>query len=191
MNKSPFIGAFALFLVFVSGTSEVRAGTLLPDSDCPNFVCTLIPDISDPINDPNRFVTLDVVWVPNTENLGFVDVFLEWSAYENDPDNAIGNGNVGSNTITPNAFFPVSTGVDPFVPHTATVTIFYSSQLRPQNDPNPNNCTPSLCTDLSGAQTYTIQVEALPSAVPVPAAVWLFGSGLLGLIGIARRKKAS
>ena len=26
--------------------------------------------------------------------------------------------------------------------------------------------------------------------VPVPAAVWLFGSGLLGLIGVARRKKA-
>ena len=28
------------------------------------------------------------------------------------------------------------------------------------------------------------------SAVPVPASVWLFGSGLLGLAGIARRKKA-
>ena len=27
------------------------------------------------------------------------------------------------------------------------------------------------------------------SAVPVPAAVWLFGSGLLGLLGVARRKK--
>ncbi|MCK5092647.1 MAG: beta-propeller fold lactonase family protein [Gammaproteobacteria bacterium] len=27
------------------------------------------------------------------------------------------------------------------------------------------------------------------SAVPVPAAVWLFGSGLLGLIGVAKRKK--
>lgn len=27
-----------------------------------------------------------------------------------------------------------------------------------------------------------------PSAVPVPAAAWLFGSGLLGLIGAARRK---
>jgi hypothetical protein len=26
--------------------------------------------------------------------------------------------------------------------------------------------------------------------VPIPAAVWLFGSGLLGLVGIARRKKA-
>ena len=28
------------------------------------------------------------------------------------------------------------------------------------------------------------------SAVPVPAAVWLFGSGLLGLVGVARRKAA-
>lgn len=29
------------------------------------------------------------------------------------------------------------------------------------------------------------------SAVPVPAAVWLFGSGLIGLAGIARRKKVA
>ena len=28
------------------------------------------------------------------------------------------------------------------------------------------------------------------STVPVPAAIWLFGSGLLGLVGVARRKKA-
>jgi hypothetical protein len=29
------------------------------------------------------------------------------------------------------------------------------------------------------------------SAVPIPATVWLFGSGLLGLVGIARRNKAA
>lgn len=31
---------------------------------------------------------------------------------------------------------------------------------------------------------------ALSSPVPVPTAAWLFGSGLLGLIGVARRKAA-
>lgn len=34
---------------------------------------------------------------------------------------------------------------------------------------------------------YDIQFGTL---VPLPAAVWLFGSGLLGLVGMARRKKA-
>ena len=29
------------------------------------------------------------------------------------------------------------------------------------------------------------------SAVPVPAAIWLFGSGLLGLVGVARRKRSN
>jgi len=34
------------------------------------------------------------------------------------------------------------------------------------------------------ASSYSLGV----TAVPVPAAVWLFGSGLLGLVGVARRK---
>lgn len=33
-------------------------------------------------------------------------------------------------------------------------------------------------------------IEGEVPAVPVPAAVWLFGSGLLGLVGVARRKAA-
>jgi len=36
---------------------------------------------------------------------------------------------------------------------------------------------------------WALRVEV--SEVPVPAAVWLFGSGLLGLVGIARRKKVA
>jgi hypothetical protein len=30
-----------------------------------------------------------------------------------------------------------------------------------------------------------------PPAVPLPAAVWLFGSGLMGLVGVSRRRKAA
>lgn len=38
---------------------------------------------------------------------------------------------------------------------------------------------------------HMFSVDATVSSVPVPAAVWLFGSGLLGLIGISRRKKSA
>jgi len=41
-----------------------------------------------------------------------------------------------------------------------------------------------------GGFSANFNMTAAPSAVPVPAAVWLFGSGLLGLVGVARRKAA-
>ena len=51
----------------------------------------------------------------------------------------------------------------------------------------------------TGALRIGVHVQAFASGgsesfvnnpVPVPAAVWLFGSGLLGLVGVARRKRA-
>ncbi|MEA2079375.1 MAG: VPLPA-CTERM sorting domain-containing protein, partial [Pseudomonadota bacterium] len=45
--------------------------------------------------------------------------------------------------------------------------------------------------DIYLEDTDDINLNNPVSAVPIPAAVWLFGSGLLGLIGIARRKKAA
>jgi len=36
-----------------------------------------------------------------------------------------------------------------------------------------------------------IVVEVSLAPIPIPAAAWLFGSGLLGMVGIARRKKTA
>ena len=47
---------------------------------------------------------------------------------------------------------------------------------------------PAAVFDFDAVATYAD--FTLVSQVPVPAAVWLFGSGLLGLVGMARRKKA-
>jgi hypothetical protein len=48
--------------------------------------------------------------------------------------------------------------------------------------------------NITFANGAVLQIDAIasnpPAEIPVPAAVWLFGSGLLGLIGVARRNKA-
>jgi hypothetical protein len=38
--------------------------------------------------------------------------------------------------------------------------------------------------------TGQIRFDTAPAAVPLPAAVWLFASGLLGLVGVSRRRSA-
>ena len=50
---------------------------------------------------------------------------------------------------------------------------------------NGFDATPATWTfSAQNAASYSMSI----TAVPVPAAVWLFGSGLIGLAGIARRK---
>ena len=54
--------------------------------------------------------------------------------------------------------------------------------------PRSGDLGPFLSISTGVSQFYINEIGF--SAVPVPAATWLFGSGLIGLIGIARRKKA-
>ena len=44
--------------------------------------------------------------------------------------------------------------------------------------------------ELAGVDAGMALVDANSTVVPIPAAAWLFGSGLIGMIGIARRKKS-
>jgi len=44
---------------------------------------------------------------------------------------------------------------------------------------------------ISGIPTdYSIMLTGTAATVPVPAAAWLFGSGLVGLVGVSRQKNA-
>ncbi|MCD2452529.1 VPLPA-CTERM sorting domain-containing protein [Methylicorpusculum oleiharenae] len=52
----------------------------------------------------------------------------------------------------------------------------------------PTNVTPAAVCGTG--QQFTFDVSAAPAMVPVPAAVWFFGTALLGLVGLGRRKSA-
>lgn len=62
-----------------------------------------------------------------------------------------------------------------------------------------NNVTSNRYGNAEGIATWTLNADSsftymapgAVSAVPVPAAVWLFASGLLGLVGVARRKQSA
>lgn len=71
-------------------------------------------------------------------------------------------------------FFDFTNGIDIYLNGVSPYTVY--------NDIN---------NDYAGSEHYNLlsfTANSVPSPVPVPAAAWLFGSGLLGLIGVAKRK---
>jgi hypothetical protein len=78
----------------------------------------------------------------------------------------------------------------------SALATFQSGQLSLTLDPNWSNGVVqigfnNLVGNYDGSGRFYDNVNfAQAPAVPVPAAVWLFGSGLLGLVGVARRRKA-
>ena len=62
----------------------------------------------------------------------------------------------------------------------------YSGYSRVFSDESTNNWNGYEGLGVNGNGVYLVRDSI--SAVPVPAAVWLFGSGLIGLVGVARRQ---
>jgi hypothetical protein len=91
---------------------------------------------------------------------------------------ASGNSDVewGINIVSDTSWFSGNT-VIPDLPST------YNVYLQADEYDSVNNVLGSVKTSFDDSTSSV-------SAVPVPAAAWLFGSGLIGLIGVARHKKA-
>ena len=86
----------------------------------------------------------------------------------------------------------------------ASVSILDFPEINIMSDANANNIMAPF-VDQSASGSFFIDVDtggftqmttalnisgSANSVIPVPAAVWLFCSGLLGLVGVARRKKS-
>ena len=68
---------------------------------------------------------------------------------------------------------------------TFSLPLYWAWNNRPAINGSENCCYPP-----ERAEVWLGLYLVMPTVIPLPAAVWLFGSGLIGLIGLARRKKA-
>jgi len=78
------------------------------------------------------------------------------------------------------AYTYMGSGMDPFMDPFSDVW-----------DATNRGITGASCREYGGSINCDANVSHISvyGVVPVPAAVWLFGSGLLGLVGVARRKR--
>ena len=111
----------------------------------------------------------------NTATIDFSGWRVSWNGI---PSINMGSG-AWSADAPVNGVANVTCGVD--CGNGDTYTLVYSATV-PQGDPSNFGGT-KYWLHLTGT------VTAAPTVIPVPAAVWLLGSGLLGLVGVARRKK--
>jgi hypothetical protein len=83
---------------------------------------------------------------------------------------------------------------DPWVSSATARSMIRLADNYPPGSSNPNDfalATPTLSfSDNQAGDAYGSALVRL-SAVPVPAAVWLFGTALLGLIGFSKKRRAA
>lgn len=113
---------------------------------------------------------LDFTSAVTLESIDFFDI--EASENGQTPSNAIKLFDAANNEIMANTFYVPGTGGD--------------------------NTWDQLAFNVDGVKRIELNISGSGaidrvafSRIPVPAAVWLFGSGLIGLTALARRKKAS
>jgi hypothetical protein len=113
-------------------------------------------------------------------------------------DGVVSDG--GQSRVDPTLTFSIDLGLDQggadsifdYIADSSNGSLF-AAHITGFDDLNPLDPVDGCSTDSEGNHTpecnilTSVWVGGGTAVVPVPAAVWLFGSGLLGLVGIARR----
>ena len=87
-------------------------------------------------------------------------------------------------TLQPDSFVLGTLAFDTLSAGTSALTISYAL-LAGEAD-----ASGLFATELTAVlETGSIEVSPIVSPIPVPAAIWLFGTGLIGLIGFSKRRK--
>jgi hypothetical protein len=120
------------------------------------------------------------------------DYFLLGDFLESNGDGTIFQSGIGTKPITVNTdlMLPIETPINVAMGVTAygtTLGMFGNPGLQAPDNISVDAMLDPLFTPSDS--NYTVLISSNLQPVPVPAAVWLFGSGLIGLIGVARRKK--
>lgn len=132
---------------------------------------------------------------PN-EAYASVQLFYDGATVTMNSDGSYGNFDITTNSLTAgNIDITLSTlvlvsSIDP----TYSLISYISTTPWPETPGSTAiadfGSTASLSLNLPEGLSYTSDSGVFLSAIPVPPAVYLFGSGLIGLVGFARRKKA-
>ncbi len=119
----------------------------------------------------------------------------------NADDDRVGFSNSGSDTV--DLVLPVTSGVPLIFAAGLSLNVNFNnvsgifSGSASADFSNTVTLTEFLVTDLNNnpltginiqSESGTIYAVSPLNTIPIPSAVWLFGSGLIGLIGVARRK---
>ena len=170
-KKCSFVSSVGLALVGIFLAGQANAAMYVLSGDMDVFQAT-----TNPTNDGNGTGTISGDYDDVTNSLNYT---ITWMDLPSSVTNMhFHNAPVGS-----------AGGVDLSIP---------APWSSPQVDSATLNATQE--TNLLSGEWYVnvhtvnygggeIRGQVIVNPVPIPAAVWLFGSGLLGLIGIARRKK--
>ncbi len=195
MKKLNLFGSACLLALSATAT---QASTVFTDSYAPNGVdgitlCTPggAPCGSNPVSDTWTFDLTADGFDPATQNILSGTVTLNLLD-DTDPGGG-GGGGGGGPTAGPVTveFAQLTTGgvaSDLFQVFDGATTLDVLSLVTLNQDGTLEVTLEATTGDFIFVDATLNAVED-HAAVPVPAAVWLFGSGLLGLVGVARRRK--